>query len=310
MHRDCVSDFETHQIFADFKRTRVVSSGGWNQICGAAGHDVCVDRELRLEFGEDCTGDLRSCVVSNNRLHALSRHGGVVCSKRVGIDHFVNQEIYALRVPYQVLGVSSISREHCGMSSEVNSVSKGRFHYPVIDKERGDLYAVAVVDDGLADVVSDHCYSLARQSVIYLPNVSVELIGFREVRHHGCSPGRSPDLQRSFAPAVPSTEPEIWYSDGVIRVQMREEQGIDFSERNFELLNPLSGATAAIEEQDLLTRFDQDTGAEAVHPGLWRSSSEERHLEVLAGCGGGESKARDKQCDCGCARKLVENLHG
>ena len=63
---------------------------------------------------------------------------------------------------------------------------------------------------------------------------------------------------------------------------MGEEQGVDFCEWNLKLLNALSSASAAVEEQLLLPCLDEDAWAKPIHPGLWGTCTQEGDLKLLA----------------------------
>ena len=57
-------------------------------------------------------------------------------------------------------------------------------------------------------------------------------------------------------------------------------------ERNLDLLDALSGTSAVIEQQLLLSGFDEDAWPETIHPGLWGAGAQERYgcsIEVFIG---------------------------
>src|SRR5882762_1810629 len=101
------------------------------------------------------------------------------------------------------------------------------------------------------------------------------------MRHHLISAGRTPHPKRRLASARPTGQPWIWNADDMVGVQVSKEQGVDLCERNLDLLNALSGASAAVEKQLLLAGFDEDAGPEAIHSGLWGACAQKRYSQIL-----------------------------
>lgn len=79
-------------------------------------------------------------------------------------------------------------------------------------------------------------------------------------------------FQRSCSPAErrgqPTRQPQIWESDDVIGMQVREKYRRHFGQRNFQLPESLARAAADIEEQRFAASFDEGTRAETVNEGI------------------------------------------
>ena len=95
----------------------------------------------------------------------------------------------------------------------------------------------------------------------------------------------------------------------MVRVQVRDEQGVDSRKRNAELLKSLSGPTSAIKYELFLAGFNENAGAEAVHSGLRRPCSQEGHFEALGGSSQSESSNRNQSYDSPSRGKHVEHAH-
>ena len=96
----------------------------------------------------------------------------------------------------------------------------------------------------------------------------------------------------------------------MIGVQVGEEQGVDLCERNPDLLNALRGTSTAIEEQLFLARFDQNTGAEAVYPGLRGARAEQGHFQILSRDSESKYRVRNQQEKTRPPWMLDRNVHG
>src|SRR5258708_28800998 len=95
----------------------------------------------------------------------------------------------------------------------------------------------------------------------------------------------------------------------MVGVQVSEEQGVDLCERNLDLLNALSGASAAIEHQLLLAGFDEDAGPEAIHSGLGGACAQERYFQILTGSSHGKNYGGNQQEKTRLPRMLDSSDH-
>src|SRR5271166_3386233 len=199
-----------------------------------------------------------------------------------GIKHFMNQHSGPLRKPYQVLRITSVAGKHDRMPSIVNPVSKRRFEQAMIYFE-GSYFKVSVlINNAFLNVLRLDLQSLRRQVLIDItPHVNIEGIGLPEVRHHTSSSRRSPHAKRNFASHHPTGEPEVWNPHDVIGVQMSKEQAVNLFD--LDLVKPLQSTTAAIEQQFLLPRLDQNARAKALHRRTWVTGAEQGHLKGLRG---------------------------
>jgi hypothetical protein len=157
----------------------------------------------------------------------------------------------------------------------------------VIHLEGGHFQAGSREHDSLLDVLGGKHRSFRRRSVVVESDPNVVLERLLEVRHHLPGTPRPPHVEGHGPPGPnePSGEPEVRKADDVIRMQVRQEHALHVLPANARLLQTLQRSASGVEEQLLISGFDQDARPEAVHRRLGATGTQQRHLEreILAG---------------------------
>src|SRR6185369_14383502 len=142
---------------------------------------------------------------------------------RTSTDHvrirgFVNQHVDSLSKSDQVLGHASISRQRHRMALVIDPVAKSRLYRAMINKKRGDLYAVLVKDDALLDVMAHHLDAVAWSSFVYVtPDMNIKGERLLEAIHHVARALGPPYLKRDLSPAAsPTSQKQVRDLDHVV----------------------------------------------------------------------------------------------
>jgi len=105
----------------------------------------------------------------------------------------------------------------------------------------------------------------------------------------------SPDVEGCISPHDPSGQIQIGNSDNMIGMQVRQKEGSDIAERNFQLKQTLGHAAPAVKQQLLFSRFDQNAGAKPLHAWTWSASTQKSDFKILRKSGSGKNDRRQEQ---------------
>jgi hypothetical protein len=176
-----------------------------------------------------------------------------------------------------------VPREDHAVPLVLNLVADRRLdHVAVVYHERGDLDAVALVDDS-------RCDELVRLDgdalgwVLFVDQPDLDVVGERRLEpvHQRPRSNRAVNHERAGAATIarwePTGQPKVGQSHRVIGVEVRQEMGVDAAQRNAYLPQPDGDAAAEVEQQFLRTGLDQRALAEAIGPGGGRTRSQQGH---------------------------------
>ena len=161
--------------------------------------------------------------MGDNTLCSLGR--GASPLERLWRGDFVNQKVYSLGMPDEIVRDAGVARKHHGAPCMIDPVPERRLDRCVIHVKRGDLHTALLVYDSLTDILGEDNDAVGRRPVVVQPDPDVVLIRLLKMRHHLPGSPRTPDVQRTAAPSThePTRQPQIRKADHVIRVKMREE---------------------------------------------------------------------------------------
>jgi hypothetical protein len=120
----------------------------------------------------------------------------------------------------------------------------------MINKKRGDLYAVLVKDDALLDVMAHHLDAVAWSSFVYVtPDMNIKGERLLEAIHHVARALGPPYLKRDLSPAAsPTSQKQVRDLDHVVGMQVRQEQPADCANGHTNLGQAKGGSTPAVEK--------------------------------------------------------------
>jgi hypothetical protein len=110
----------------------------------------------------------RRGVVPGNCSEAFFTHRGILRSKCFRVNHFVNENIGALREMNEILRVSRVAGKHYGVSCKVDAVAQRWLDLTVVDCKRRHFDPGIVIHDALLDVLRLNVYAARRQFVVFL----------------------------------------------------------------------------------------------------------------------------------------------
>ena len=152
------------------------------------------------------------------------------------------------------------------MPGIVDAVAESWLDRSVVHGKSRDLQIAILVNHALLDVFGHDHHALRGKLLIDIaPDVDIELVSLLQVRHHLGRARRSPDPERRAPAQDPASQIKVRNSDNVIGMQVSQKQGGDVGERDFELIETLGRATAAVKQQLFFSRLHQDAGAKSLH---------------------------------------------
>ena len=307
MNADGFADLDCHQVFTKLNETGVVLS---HQSQGGSRRHIVVGKycELGLHPLEHLSGfgSIGMVVGDGLRLsasHAGSWHQFVRRTHQRGVElgpaNFVDQQVYALRKLDQIVGGLGVSRHDDGMTVIVDPEAERRFYRPMIDKERGDLYTVGLVNEAFANVGRLEPNAFGGKLFVHIaPHVDIERECFLQVRQHGLGALRSPDLQWLIAAVRPGCQVEFWQSDDVIGMEMSQEYLRHIDRIDRQRGHSRRQATATVEQEFLRPCQDQGTDAKSLRTEgrpASRPQQNYRQIGIVPGCGRRLRKGYDVQ---------------
>jgi len=217
-----LSDVDGEHVFCPLERARICFPCLTEHPLGVGG--VRIDGQSRLDPSEQFTRLFGRGVLREDgfRHFRVGREPG---PHRLRVQHFVDEDVNALREPDEVLGHAGVSRQHNGTAAVVDSVTERGCDGAMINQERGHLNTLSVINDALPDVIAHHLDAVAGG---FFVNVAahVNVKGERplKVLHHFARALRPPDFKRDLAPAAdPTSQEEVWNLDHVVGMQVRQE---------------------------------------------------------------------------------------
>src|SRR5262245_5759069 len=153
----------------------------------------------------------------------------------------------------------------------------------MIDKERRDLHAFLLKNHAFSDFGGRDFDAFSGEFLVDVaPNPDVEIERLLDVLHHVLRAGGPPDSERRLATLrTPSCQVEVWKSDDVIRVKVRQKDIPYLAQKHADLRDTDAGAAAAVEEQSLTTGLDENAWSESFWVGVRPAAgSEHRHCDV------------------------------
>ena len=112
--------------------------------------------------------------MGDNTLCSLGR--GASPLKRLWRDDFVNQEVYSLGMPDEILRDARVAREHHRAPCMIDPVPERRLDRCVIHLKRGYLHSALLVYHSLADILSEDNDAVGRRPVVVQPDSRCDII--------------------------------------------------------------------------------------------------------------------------------------
>jgi hypothetical protein len=221
--------------------------------------------------------------MGDNTLCSLGR--GASPLERLWRGDFVNQKVYSLGMPDEIVRDARVAREHHGAPCMIDPVPERRLDRRVIHLKRRYLHTALLVYHSLTDILSEDNDAVGRCPVVVQPDADVVLIRLFKVRHHLLGSPWAPDVQRAAASSAhePTRQPQIRKADHVIRMKVCEEYAIHILPPDSELGETLQSASTRIEEELPSSGLDQDTRPESIHDRGRTACTQESDLDLLPG---------------------------